>query len=183
MALFELTDLAAYLQQDVDTASATIARTMATGVITAHTNQLFEAATYTHLLPISSGLTIRLPQRPVTDVTSVTVDATLLVSGTDWDWDGIGDTVALDAFTPADADEWQATVVYDAGFATVPAAVQAVALDLAAQLYSRSPGVTSESVDDYRVQYAATSVGLTDTHTRILRRYKQRLGSIVPVRA
>lgn len=183
MALFDLTDLAAYLQQDIDTATATVVRTMATGIVTGYTNQLIETATYTHLLPISAACTIRIPQRPVTAVTSVTVDGTALTSGTEWDWDGYSDTIALDGWSPDNEDEWQATVVYTAGYATVPDDITAVALDLAGQLYSRSPGVTAESIDDYRVQYATADVGLSDNHTRILRKYKQRLGSIVPVAA
>jgi len=136
MALFELTDLAAYLQQDIDTASATVARTMATGVITGYTNQLIESATYTHLLPIGSGLTIRLPQRPVTAITSVTVDGTALTRSTQWDWDGISDVVVFDDWTPDDEDQWQATVVYTAGHATVPDDITAVALSVAGRLYN-----------------------------------------------
>ena len=184
MALFELTDLAAYLQQDIDTASATVARTMATGVITGYTNQLIESATYTHLLPIGSGLTIRLPQRPVTAITSVTVDGTALTRSTQWDWDGISDVVVFDDWTPDDEDQWQATVVYTAGHATVPDDITAVALSVAGRLYNATPGLVAESIDDYRAQYATgTAVGLQDHEKQILRKYKQRLGSIAPVAA
>ena len=179
MALFDLTDLAAYLQQDIDTASATLARTMATGLIVNYTNQNIESATYTHKLPIDGNATIRLPQRPVTAITSVTVAGVTLTADTDWDWDGITALVVLDGYTPDDED-WQATVVYTAGYATVPADVKAVALDLAAQFYTRTPGVASESIDDYRVQYSAADVGLAERHKQILRKYKMRLGSVTP---
>lgn len=180
MALFELTDLAAYLQQDIDTASATIARTMATGVITGHTNQIIEADTYTTLLPINSDRTVRLPQRPVTDITSVTVAGTALVAGDDYEWDGISDTFLIDGYLP-DPDDWQATVEYDAGYAVVPADITAVALSVAARLYNTTPGLVSESIDDYRAQYAAPSpLGLLDYERQILRRYRVTLGSIAP---
>ena len=184
MALFTLDDLAAYLQQDLDTATATVVRTMATGVITGYTNQLIEADTYTHLLPIGSALTIRLPQRPVTDVTSVTVDGTALTQGSQWDWDGLSDIIALDGWSPDNEDQWQATVVYDAGYATVPDDITAVALSVAGRLYTVTPGLVAESIDDYRAQYAPTAaVGLMDHEKQILRRYKQRLGSVAPVAA
>jgi hypothetical protein len=184
MALFELTDLAAYLQQDIDTASATIARTMATGVITGYTNQLIESATYTHLLPINADRTLRLPQRPVTAVTSVTVDGSALTVDTDWDWNGYGDLIVLDGWSPSNEDEWQATVVYTAGHATVPDDITAVALSVAGRLFNATPGLVSEAIDDYRAQYAAgAAVGLLDHEKQILRKYKQRLGSIVPVAA
>lgn len=184
MALFDLDDLAAYLQQDIDTATATVTRTMTTGVITGFTNQLIEAATYTHLLPINADRTIRLPQRPVTAVTSVTVDGTALTTDTDWDWDGISDLIVFDGWTPSEDTDWQATVVYTAGYATVPDDVTAVALSVAGRLYNATPGLVSESIDDYRAQYAAAvAVGLADHEKQILRRYKQRLGSIVPTAA
>lgn len=179
MALFELTDLAAYLQQDVDTASATIARTMATALITNYTNQNIEAATYTHLLPIVGNATIRLPQRPVTDVTSVTVAGTTLTEGTDWDWDGITALVVLDGYVPPTEESWQATVVYDAGYDTVPGDITAVALALAGQFYTQTPGVASESIDDYRVSYTGSGISL-DGYKPILAKYKMRLGSITP---
>ena len=64
MALFPLADLAAYLQTDLDTASATVAQTIAAGVVTGYTGQYIESATYTHVLRVDSGLVVTLPQRP-----------------------------------------------------------------------------------------------------------------------
>lgn len=178
MALFTLEQLASYVQSDVDTATATLVRTMAEGTVTNYTGQFIEAATYTHTLAVASNRTIRIPQRPVTDVTSVTVDGTTLTVDDEWTWDGIGDTVVL-SITPTDA--WVATVVYDAGYATIPDDVMAVALAVAGRLYNHTPGVISESIDDYRAQYASSDpAGLLDGEMRILRRYKQRLGSIAP---
>ncbi len=181
MALFTLTDLAAYLQQDIDTATATVARTMATGVVTGFTNQLIESATYTHLLPINADRSIRLPQRPVTAVTSVTIAGVARTVDTDWDWDGIGDLIVLDGYTP-DTEDWQATVVYTAGYATVPNDLAAVALSIAGRLYNATPGLVSESIDDYRATYAnPPPLRLLDPAKQILRRYQQPLGSLAPV--
>lgn len=181
MALFTLDDLAAYMQQDLDTATATVVRTMATGVVTGYTNQLLEAATYTHLLPVSADLTVRLPQRPVTDVTSVTVGGVALTETTDWQWDGVHPVLTLES--APDEDEWQATVVYDAGYDTIPDDITAVALSVAGRIYNTTPGVVAESIDDYRAQYTPASVGLLDHERRILRRYKPLLGTVAPVAA
>lgn len=177
MALFTLDDFAAYLRAELDTTTATVVRTMATGLITGYTGQFIEADTYTHLLPIKARQ-IRVPQRPVTEITSVTIDGVTQVADTDWKWDGIGDVIWLES----SPDEDQATVVYDAGYATVPDDVAAVALSIAGRLYTQTPGLVAESIDDYRAQYAnAEPVGLHPGEKQILRRYKQRLGSIAPV--
>ena len=176
MALFPLSDLDLFLQSDVDVASATLMRTIATGVVTGHTGQHFEAATYTHVLPIAADRSIRIPQRPVTAVTSVTVAAVALTPVTDWVWDGISAYVTLDGFTPSST--WVATVVYTAGYATVPADVAAVALSIAGRLATVTPGTTSESIDDYRVAYADAGAGLSANEIMVLRRYKQRLGTV-----
>lgn len=182
MALFDLPDLAAFLQSDVDTATATLLRDLSTAVVVGYTRQNVESATYTHLLPVNADRTIRLPQRPVTAVTSVTIDGDTLVADSDWDWDGITDLVVLDGYSP-DRQEWQATVVYTAGYATVPADIKAVALSVAARMYNTTAGLVAESIDDYRAQYAAggDASALTDGERRLLRRYKYTAGSIAPV--
>lgn len=184
MALIAGTDLATYLQITYSAGDTALAQavTLSCGLVTAYTGQYIESATYTHTLPIGGDLTIRLPQRPVTAVTSVTVDGTALVSGTDYDWDGISPTIALDGFAPSDETEWVAVVVYTAGYATVPADVKAATLSVGAALYSGAPGITSESIDDYRVSYETSrgEGGLNDYERSILRRYRARFGTIAP---
>lgn len=175
MALFDLTDLAAYVQSDVDTATATVARDIATGLVVGYTNQAFEADTYTHVLPVAADLSVRLPQRPVTAVTTVTVDGDVLTVDDDYTWDAITPLVQL-LVVP---DVWTATVVYDAGYATVPAVVKAVALAAAARAYANPGGVVSEAIDDYSVTYdTATAGGLLPAEMNALRRYRSRVGSI-----
>lgn len=178
MALFELTDLAAYLQQDIDTATATVARTIATGIVTGYTNQAIEADTYTQVLPISTGLTIRLPQRPVTDVDSVTLDGTAWTETTQWRWDGVSAQVVLEEQPPLDT--WVATVVYDAGYAVVPDLVKAVALGVAARAYTNPSRASSQSIDDYSVSHASESAGLLPEEKNLLKRYRVRAGTVAP---
>lgn len=182
MALITAQDLATFLRIDYSAGDASLsqAATLGCGLVTSYTNQVFETATYTQLLPIDANRTIRLPQRPVTDVTSVTVAGAALTEGSDWDWDGITPVVVLDGYTPTE-ENWQATVVYVAGYAAVPAEVKAVALAVGGRIYNTTPGVSAESVDDYRVTYADnTGTLLLPGEMNVLRRYRQRLGSVTP---
>ncbi len=186
MALISGTDLATYLQITYSAGDTALAQavTLACGLVTGYTGQGIESTTYTHTLLINSDQTIRLPQRPVTAVTSVTIDGTVLTSGTDYDWDGLSYMIALDGYTPAD-DVFTASVVYVAGYASVPADVKAATLSVGAALYNGAPGVTSESIDDYRVSYETSrgAGGLNEYERSILKRYRVRLGNIAPVSA
>lgn len=186
MALISGTDLATYLQITYSSGDTALAQavTLACGLVTGYTGQGIESTTYTHTLLINSDQTIRLPQRPVTAVTSVTIDGTVLTSGTDYDWDGLSYMIALDGYTPAD-DVFTASVVYVAGYASVPADVKAATLSVGAALYNGAPGVTSESIDDYRVSYETSrgAGGLNEYERSILKRYRVRLGNIAPVSA
>lgn len=187
MALITGQDLATYLQITYSGSDAALSQavTLAIGLVTGYTGQNIESATYTHTLPIGPDRTIRLPQRPVTAVTSVTIDGTLLTSGTDYDWDGLSPQIALDGYTPADDDVFTASVVYVAGYASVPADVKAATLSIGAALYNGAPGVTSESIDDYRVSYETSrgAGGMNDYERSILKRYRARLGNIAPTSA
>ncbi len=179
MALFPLADLAAYLQTDLDTASATVAQTIAAGVVTGYTGQYIESATYTHVLRVDSGLVVTLPQRPVTAVTSVATPDDGVLPSTDWDWDGASPWLGL----TVEADI--ATVVYTAGYATVPSLVAAVALAVAGRAYTNAGGLRTESIDDYSVTYAGggedlASVGLTKPEKLLLDRYRVTAGTVVP---
>lgn len=177
MALFELTELASLLQQDLDTATADLARDMATGAVVGYLGQNVESQEYTHRLPIWSDGTVRLPQRPVSAVASVTTpDDDPLDAGL-WDWDGIRGRVAVDGHP-----EW-AEVTYTAGWTTVPLPIKAVALTAAARAYTNATGVRTEQVDDYSVTYAGTAqdltgFGLTVTEKSVLSRFRVKLSAV-----
>lgn len=170
MALFELTDLAALLQRDLDTATATVARDMATGVVTAYTGQNFESQSYSHTVRVGLDNVLKLPQRPVTAVTSVSTPDDGTLDASLWNWIGNGPWVALDVVTDV------ATVAYVAGFATVPEAVKAVALSLAARHYQNAAGLKQERIDDYSVTY---SDSLMRYEMLILDGYRSRVSSVV----
>jgi hypothetical protein len=173
MALFELTELASYLQQDLDTATATLARELATGIVEEVTGPL-ESRTSTANLPILVNGDIELPTPVVTAITSVGIDE----AAQTFTWYRPFPVLHLDDYTaPSDPDDWTyAEVTWTHGFPVVPAVVKAVALSVAARAYvvTPPPGVTLQ-IDDYRESTSAASAGsessglmLTDLERRAL---------------
>lgn len=168
MALFELTELASYLQQDLDTATATLAREMATGIVEEVTGPL-ESVESVVTLPVTIAGIVELPATVVTAVTSVTVDAVAV----DFSWRQPFPLVRLDDWTPPNTlDDWPlAVVTYTHGFTTVPAVAKAVAIAVAARAYTVTPpaGVTVQ-IDDYR----ESSSGTSDSTGVLLTAYERR---------
>jgi len=163
VALFELTELASLLQRDLDTASATLARDLATGLVTDVTGVL-EQATVTVTLPIDAdeGL-IHLPSRVVTAVSTVEISGTAL-AGSGWVWEKPYPRVRLLTCTwlsSAAASAWPtadvtATIGYGTG--SVPKVAKAVALSAAARIYDNPTGLRAEQIDDY----SSTRAGADD---------------------
>lgn len=183
-------NLASYLQRDLDTASATIAVAGASGIVRAYTRQNLDSQTYTAIkLPIESFDTtwgVRLPQRPVTAVTTVTVNGTTYVSGTDYAWNGYSPLIRLawrQWSTSAFQDDPVAVVTYTAGYATVPDEVKAVAYAVAARQYDNPTGARSWQIDDASETKAGADddlagVSLLKAERDILDRYRPRAGSV-----
>jgi hypothetical protein len=180
--LFELTELASLLQSDLDTATATLCRKMATGAIKAHTGQTFALVADDAVDLYGGGDRLTLPQRPVTAVGAVSepawagVAATSLVSGTDYD--------RLGAVLYRTGRLWAplVRVVYSHGYATtadVDDEVRDVALRVAAQLYGNPEQLQRESTEGHDVSYARQL--LTDDDKRQLDRLfgRSRLRSVL----
>ena len=150
IVLFELEQLASYVQADLDEASATLARTLATGLIQAHTAQtLFKAETTDRLErdPFDAARLL-LPQLPVDgaeDITTVGVD-----NGATTDWTRFGQSLVMDS----GAWDEQVDVTYTHGFATIPATIQAVALACASRIMVNPGGIRSSAVGDVSTTFA-----------------------------
>ncbi|HEY9482905.1 MAG TPA: hypothetical protein VIR00_08075 [Micromonosporaceae bacterium] len=144
------------LMQDtgLDEDLATLLLELATGEVQGMARQRLVAVQDDQAVLIGSGAPmLELPQRPVTAVTTVTVDGDAV---TDWTWPGRArwlhrgcgwghlSTVAVTYDHGYAADDWR----------LVPA--QNATLGLARQVAVNPSGVESESIDDYRVQYAAS---------------------------
>lgn len=190
--LFTVSDLAAYLQRDLDTSSATLAKDSAQGLVRAYCRQEITTAVYTDAklrIDVADwSYVVRFPQFPVTAVSSVAVNGVTYVNGTDYAWDGISPRIRLRKIDEAAAsfeDFPVATVTYTAGYPTTPPAVKAVALAVAARQYDNPQGLRQVSVDDYSETRAGADDDLAGTsllaaEKRILDVYKRRVGSVVP---
>lgn len=151
-------ELASYLQQDLDTSTATLVLTLASGRFStaARTWWAPQAVTYQQVGTYATRLV--LPFDPVTAVSAVRINGVAVTGFT-----LIGNTLYRSAgfgtprADPPDRLEVDLTHGYTAATDDVKAAV----LDTAAQAYQIPVGaVVGESIDDYAVRYATTGGGL-----------------------
>jgi len=147
VALFELADLASFLQQDLDQATATLARQRAEDYLRVELGVEFGTAERTWTGRVRAGdTTVTLPG-PITSVTSVTVNGTAL-GATDWEWTDRGVEAAYGFGYYATTDWVTVAVTYAGGFATVPSELEQWGIYLAALSYRQGPlpGVAQETV-------------------------------------
>lgn len=170
--LFELAELDSLVPGSLDTATATLARTMATSLVQAYTGQtLFLVAGDTVDLPGAWGAIIDLPQRPVVNVSAVSLGG--LALGTP-SYSVLGNSL----YRPGG---WypSVAVTYTHGYETIPGPIRAAALGIARRLYENPGGYRSETIGSYSytVGGAADAVGgltLTADEKLLLRRYTRR---------
>ena len=166
----------------------------ASAAITTYLDRDIEETVYTGEVydgPTGSALLL-LKSWPVTAIASITENGTLLVYGTDYIWyeDGrviriAGDTNVLSLWS---AGMQNVVVTYTAGYATVPHAIRDVCARAAARAFekgaafasAKDPGVSKESIGDYRVTYdtlltADLDFVLTRPERQNLDRYKRWL--------
>jgi hypothetical protein len=160
----------------------------ASAAVRAYCGQEFSRSITTTRLRLTNGV-IRLPQRPVNDVTDVAGADGAVVSFT---WDGAqrvylntGVEVApLLPYTPVQMASL-VDVTYDHGYDTVPDDIVAVVCNVAARAMGSPPedaGVATESITNYSVTTgpvgAAGPVGLFEQERMILDRYRRTVGAV-----
>lgn len=175
MAIITATDLAAFLQADLNTASATLCVEGAEAAVIDYCGQYFEPGVATAtLLTSHGGYRVPLPKKPVASIVSVTTVEGPLTEDEDWSWDGVSPWVVLEQ--PEDSAE----ISWSYGWATIPAAVKAVVLGVAARAYANPLGLRTEAVDDYQTTYTGQSpFTLTRQEQKALSRYKTKTFSVV----
>lgn len=149
--------------------------------IRARTGQTFERGTHELRARVKRGM-VRLSQRPVHDVTTVTDRHGTAVAH---EWDGL-DRVYVDTLClPGRAPVQVVDVTYDAGPDEAPADVVGVACSVALRTIGADPlegGVVSESIDGYSYRLGsaagAGSYGLLPAEADILARYTRPYGNI-----
>lgn len=176
------TDLASYLQSDVDTSTATLLIECATAVVQEACGGMRIVQVDNDTLNVA-GYTdswLPLPQLPVRSVTSVTLDGITLAVGTDyklfgnrlwrrqgwqnncgWLWDsaGLGSSnygYGAPSLTWPFQEPSQVVIVYSYGLVAGDQRLQfarSSALGLARGVYVNANGVSAESIDDYHITY------------------------------
>ena len=165
-------ELASLLQEDVDTATATLAIELATGAVQAAAGQrIVQVVDDTVVLDVDlhdRGFWLDLPEGPVTAVGAVLIG---VLAVTDFTvqlsrgrlWRRYGWLSAVRPYWPMPST---VTVTYTHGRVAGDQKLQlarGVVLDLAKTAYNAAGGsgaVTSEKIDDYAVTYAAMAASI-----------------------
>lgn len=193
--LVTVPELASFLQKDVDTASATLAIEIATGLVQSAAEQrIVQVVNDTVVLDLDQydgGTWLPLPERPVTAVGAVLVGATTVTDFTaqlrrarlyracGW----------RSATLPSWSTPSTVTVTYSHGYAVGNQKLQlarATVFTLAGLAYENPNGATSEQVDDYAVRYEAAAVRLESSPAlkeALRRQYGRPAGSVQLIKA
>jgi hypothetical protein len=169
------TELAGYLQQDLDTYTATQVLTLASGQFSQAACTWFASTSATYATTGTPCVSIPLPFRPVTAVSAVRINNVAvtgftLVKNTVYRAAGFGTSCAI----PPDEVEIDLTH----GYATVPDDVKAAVLETAAAAYSVPvSAVIGETIDDYSIRYSAAGGGvqLTSAARTLAEQYRGSL--------
>lgn len=174
-------DLNALLGETVDPTTATLVLETATGAVQAAAGQrLVQVVDDDLTIMGTTDSWLDLPQRPVTAVTSVTLDGTAVA-----DWSRFGARLFRSSGWASSATEPSVVeVVYTHGYADGDQGLQLarqVALMVAVNQYANPTGSTSLSIDDYREGFAgnAGETWLTSGIRTALRRTYGRRGGMV----
>lgn len=167
------TELAAYLQQDVDTASAEQALQLASGEFSAVADTWFAAQTTTYVTTGTRATGILLPFNPVSAVSEVRINS-VAVTG----WTLIGNklyrSAGFGSYSPYVPDLLEVDVTY--GYTSVPDDVKYSVIEMAAAAYDNPTGAMTETIDDYTVRYDTTGKQFTNHSWRdVAARYRGTL--------
>ena len=119
-----------------------------------------------------------LPERPVTELTSITVDG-VLVDDSTYTWDQSGEVRFSPVWTSSGPTPWhrrQAVIVYSHGFDPMRADLRGMCLELAKAAVvtpDAGGGVTQEQIGNYSVTFdTKVAAILNDAQMRRLRPYR-----------
>jgi hypothetical protein len=171
------TELAGYLQQDVDTYTATQVLTLASGQFSQAACTWFAPQTVTYTTTGTLCPSILLPFRPVTAVSAVRINSVAvtgwtLIKNTLYRAGGFGTHCAI----PPD----QVDIDLTHGYATPTDDVKAAVIESAAAGYSVPvAAVIGESIDDYQVRYSTPGGGvqLTPSALKLAEQYRGTLAA------
>jgi hypothetical protein len=199
-ALASPDDLAARLGRaltDAEETQAAVLLTDASALVRAYTRQDFTLTTDDVAVLRGQGDTVRLPQRPVVDVSRVVAvggnEALPDITLTDWAWDGLdlirlgaGDYVINLPEVWWDDDGYPGTyrVTYSHGWEDVPPAVLGVVCGIVSRVLQNPQNLRSETVGPYSVTYSIPATGealglnLSRYDKQVLDDYRAKVGQI-----
>jgi hypothetical protein len=177
-------ELASFMQENaMDASTATLLLELSTGEVQSAAGQrLVEVVDDEIELEGDTGFRLTLPERPVTEVKSITVDGgDELVAGTDYRrtkssaslWRGCGWSACI--YRPSIV-----AVTYTHGWAVGDQALQparAATLAIARAAYSNPSGLTSEAIDDYRAAFGAAVVSAMENAPYLAKSLRRRYGA------
>jgi hypothetical protein len=193
-SLVTVADLAARLGRTLTSAQELQAQALlddASSVVRAYVRQDITRATTTDVFTMRRadpllhrcGGVVTLPQRPVVDVASVSVNGTATA-----DWWQEGDEILVRAWAwdqpPAAHRAPQVTVTYTHGWDPVPGDIQAIVMQAANRVMVNPSGIRSETVGGESVTYLIPAVGeylgvlLSRTEQKVLDRYRRTAASV-----
>lgn len=147
--------LASYLQQDLDTATATQALTLASGEFSAAAETWFTPVSVTWGVTVSGCVGLVLPYRPVTAVSAVRVNGAAVTGWT------LRDGVLYRSAGFGARYGWPpdyAEVDLTHGYLSAPDDVQLAVLQIAGPMYEHPSSSASEQIDDYVIRYNGTPI-------------------------
>jgi hypothetical protein len=188
-------ELAARLGITFTSAETTRANTLlalSSGLIQQETGQTISAVAADELeCPSVSGSRFRLPERPVTSVTSVELDSELV--GTD-DYYLDGDELVRANFPVGSENHFGSggvgwlgplytiTVTYDHGYATVPELVKTVCMEAVARVWVNPGAATRETIGNASADYGVVGLLLAEHEKRALNDLLRRTAGTVTLR-
>jgi hypothetical protein len=159
MALYATaSELASFLQKDLDTASATLVLQIASARFSRDAETAFAATTVTYSTTASGCISVELPYRNVTSVSAVRVNS-VVITGWSLRLNTLYRLAGFGYWNSWIPDALDVDLTY--GLTTVPDDVKGAVLETAGQAYDIPVGaLVSETIDDYAVRYATTGGGL-----------------------
>lgn len=143
-------ELASYLQQDLDAATATQALELASADFARAADTAFAATTATWTVEGGPGTSIEIPYRPVTAVSEVRLNGAV-ITGWTLRHNALYRSAGFGTWYAFPPDELAVDLTY--GYTSVPDDVKKAVLEIAAGIYEHPGDAASESIDDYTVRY------------------------------
>lgn len=172
------TELAGFLQQDLDTYSATQALDVATKAIVDHCGwSIAQESGVVETLDGSGAASVWLKTKLLTAVTSVTEEGRSVAVTTGFDWSDTGQLIRVGRCW-----SWRlrsVVVTYTHGYATIPDSVKGVCLAAAGRRYQNPESRRSYTVGSISESFAIPSTGnvgfFYDTELADLEAYRRAL--------